>query len=152
MRHIFHCFGHENIRAKHAKTIEFTKDVHLTPRGDCIIGVRADYDANSVKRLRGRIRITVEVNGLQDTFRASVNPAFDDDHEMVFRRSRFRSKRTLGVNLNKGAIHLDRGIVRLMRDPQAKMKVTLEPVGKGGGCQGEEKQEAATLAAALPEV
>lgn len=131
MRHIFHCFGHENIRAKHTKTIEFTKDAHLTLRGDCIIGVGADFDLLSVKRLRGRIRITVEVNGLQDTFRAFVNPDFDDDHEMVFRKSRFRSKRTLGVNLNKGAISLNRNIVRLMRDPKARMKVILECVEKG---------------------
>jgi len=130
MRYVFHCFGHENIRAKHGKTIEFTKDAQLTPRGDCIIGVRADFDLRSVKRLRGRIRITVEVNGLQDTFRALVNPDYDDDHEMVFRKSRFRSKRTLGLDLNKGAIGLNRDIVRLMRDPQAQMSVTLECMGK----------------------
>ena len=130
MRYVFHCFGHENVRAKHPKTIEFTKDAHLTPRGDCIIGLKADFDLPSVKRLRGRIRITVEVNGLQDTFWAFVNPDFDDDHEMVFRRSRFRSKRTLGIHLNKGAIGLDRDIVRLMRSPETKMKVVLECVEK----------------------
>lgn len=152
MRYVFHCFGHENIRAKHAKTIEFTKDAHLTPRGDCIIGVRADYDLESVKRLQGRIRITVEVDGLQDTFRASVNPAFDDGHEMVLRRSRFGSKRTLGVNLNKGAAGLDRDIVRLMRDPQAEMKVILECVGRGKECRGEAELETATRAASLCEV
>jgi len=131
MRYVFHCFGHENIRAKHPKTIEFTKDAHLTPRGDCIIGVGADFDLHSVKRLRGRIRITLEVNGLQDTFWASVNPDFEDDHEMVFRKSGFRSKRTLGVKLSKGANGLNRDIVRLMRDPKTKMKVILECVGKG---------------------
>ncbi len=153
MRYVFHCFGHENIRAKHAKTIEFTKDADLTPKGDCIIGVRADYDLQSVQKLQGRIRITVEVNGLQDVFRASVNPAFDDDHEMVLRRSRFRSKRTLGVNLNKGAAGLDRDIVRLMRDPQAEMKVTLECMGKGNAGRGKEEElEAAARAASLREV
>jgi hypothetical protein len=131
MRYVFHCWGHENIRAKHPKTIEFTKDAHLTPRGDCIIGIRADFDLPSVKRLSGRIRITVEVNGLQDTFQAFVNPDFDDDYEMVFRKSGFRSKRTLGINLNKGAIGLKRDIVRLMRNPKAKMKVILECVGRG---------------------
>jgi hypothetical protein len=35
-------YGHPNIRSLHAKTIEITKDEHLTPRGDCIIGVRAN--------------------------------------------------------------------------------------------------------------
>jgi hypothetical protein len=33
--------GHENIRSNHQKTIEITKESHLTPSGDCIIGVNA---------------------------------------------------------------------------------------------------------------
>ena len=131
MKHVFHCFGHRNIRAKHPKTIEFTKDAHLTPRGDCIIGIRADFDLASVRRLRGRLRITVEVEGVQDTFWAFTNPYFDDDHEMVFRKSGFRSRRTLGINLNKGAAGLNRDIVQLMRNPEAKMEVILECSEKG---------------------
>ena len=130
VRYVFHCHGHENIRAKHNKTIEFTKDEDLTPRGDCIIGVGADFDLLTVKGLAGWIRISVEVDGVQDTFSAFVNPDFGDDHEMVFRRSRFRSKRTLGVSLNKGAFGLKRDIVQSMRNPKARMKVTLECVGK----------------------
>ncbi len=35
-------YGHPNVRSLHPKTIEITKDEHLTPRGDCIIGVRAN--------------------------------------------------------------------------------------------------------------
>jgi hypothetical protein len=132
MKYVFHCSGHENVRAKHAKTIEFTKDAHLTPKGDCIIGIQADFDLASVKELQGKVKITVEVDGLQDTFWAIINPGFDDEHEMVFRRSRFRSKRTLGIRLNKGAIGLDRDIVQLMRNPETRMKVTLECAGKAG--------------------
>jgi hypothetical protein len=126
MKHVFYCFGHENIRARHTKTIEFTKDAHLTPRGDCIIGVMADFDVHILKRMKGRIRVTVEVGGMQDTFRAYVNERFDDDHEIVFRKSGFRSKRTLGVNLNKGANRLDRDIAQLMKHAHSRMKVTLE--------------------------
>ncbi|MDH5659201.1 MAG: DUF371 domain-containing protein, partial [Nitrosopumilus sp.] len=33
--------GHENIRSNHQKTIEITKESHLTPQGDCIVGVNA---------------------------------------------------------------------------------------------------------------
>ncbi|MEK6831428.1 MAG: DUF371 domain-containing protein, partial [Thermoproteota archaeon] len=33
--------GHENIRSNHPRTIEITKESHLTPSGDCIIGVNA---------------------------------------------------------------------------------------------------------------
>jgi len=126
MRYSFHCLGHKNIRAKHYKTIEFTKDSNLTPRGTCIIGVRADFDVSSLKRLSGRIKIVVEVNGLLDTFYATINPDFDDEHEIVFRKSNYRSKRTLGFNLDKGANRLNRDIVKLMQNPDQKIKVTFE--------------------------
>jgi hypothetical protein len=33
--------GHKKIRGTHRTTFEFTKEAHLTERGDCIIGVRA---------------------------------------------------------------------------------------------------------------
>jgi hypothetical protein len=56
VKYIFHCFGHENIRARHGKTIEFSKDCELTARGDCIIGVRADFELAAVKKLAGKIK------------------------------------------------------------------------------------------------
>ena len=126
MRYVFHCWGHKNIRAKHTKTIEFTKDRHLTPRGDCVIGVGADFDVASLRKLSGRIRITVEVDEVRDTFWAWANPDFDDEREMVFRKSRYRSQRTLGLGLNKGAVGLNRTIVRSMVDPKTRMTVILE--------------------------
>jgi len=37
VRYEIEFFGHENIRSNHKKTIEITKESHLTPRGDCIV-------------------------------------------------------------------------------------------------------------------
>ena len=62
-------YGHPNVRSLHAKTIEITKDEHLTPRGDCIIGVRAnkacaDLDEALKHRLKSNsavVRIEVMV-------------------------------------------------------------------------------------------
>ena len=125
MKYSFVCFGHENIRARHHKTIEFIKDRELTPRGTCIIGVNADFDTSMLKRFSGRIKILVEVGSLSDSFYATINPEFDDDREIVFRKSNYRSKRTLGNRLDKGASRLSRKIVDLMRSPATKMKVTL---------------------------
>ncbi len=42
MRYEITFFGHENIRSNHKKTIEITKESHLTSRGDCIVGVNAN--------------------------------------------------------------------------------------------------------------
>lgn len=126
MKYSFRCFGHENIRAKHHKTIEFTKSSYLTPRGTCIIGIRADFDVSNLNRLSNKIKITVKVNEIIDIFFAKVNPNFNDDHEIVFRKSNYHSKRTLGFNLNKGAKDLNRDIIKLMQNPNSIMEVTLE--------------------------
>lgn len=126
MKYVFHCYGHKNVRATHPKTIEFTKDSDITVRGDCIIGVRADFDRTELKKLSGKVTITVEVDNLKDTFKAVINPRFDDEHEVVFRKSPYKSKRTLGVKLNKGAHRLNRDIVQLMQNPDTVMKVTIE--------------------------
>ncbi|KYK38810.1 MAG: DUF371 domain-containing protein [Theionarchaea archaeon] len=130
MKHVFHCYGHENIRATHYKTIEFTRDSHLTVKGDCIIGVKADFDASELKKLKGKVRITVEVNRLKDTFKAVINPYFDNEEEIVFRKSTYSSKRTLGHKLNRGANRLERSIVELMQNPHTVMKVTIEEITK----------------------
>jgi len=48
MTYTFYCFGHENIQATHKNTIEFTKEDSLTKNGDCIVGVKADFDRDSL--------------------------------------------------------------------------------------------------------
>ena len=122
----FTCKGHPNIRAEHNRTIEFTKDPDLTERGDCIIGVSCDFDPEGIKKLRGKVRIKIRVDDLEDSFSAYINPRFDDGEEIVFRKSGVRTGRTLGTQLNKGASRLDRSIVERMRDPSTKMQVELE--------------------------
>lgn len=134
MKYVFYCCGHENIRATHPKTIEFTKDSDLTVRGDCIVGVRATFDGSELKKLKGKVAVTVEVDGLRDAFKAVINPDFDDDHEIVFRKSMYKSRRTLGYKLNKGSHRLDRGIVQLMQNPNMVMKVTIEEIKKKDSC------------------
>ena len=130
MKYVFHCYGHENIRATHVKTIEFTREREITPRGDCIIGTGAEFDASEMQRLSGKVRITVEVGGLRDTFKARINPNFEDDREIVFRKSRYHSKRTLGFGLSKGANRLDREIVKIMQNPASVMTVSIEEMKK----------------------
>ncbi|MDG6224172.1 MAG: DUF371 domain-containing protein [Candidatus Thermoplasmatota archaeon] len=134
MKASFTCRGHPNIRAEHSRTIEFTKDKELTERGDCIIGVSCDFDPEELKKLSGKVWITVQVDEMTDGFRAYINPKFDQDREIVFRKSRVRTQRTLGTDLNKGASKLERSIVERMRDPNAVMHVVLE--SKGGASYG----------------
>jgi len=128
MKYVFYCYGHHNIRATHYKTIEFTKDPELTLRGDCIVGVKANFDSSELKKLSGNVKITVEVGTLKDTFKAVINPCFDGENEIVFRKSKYNSKRTLGIRSNKGSNKLDRNIVQLMQNPDTVMKVIIEEI------------------------
>ena len=50
MKYSFSCYGHENIIAKHKTTLEFTKDSELSSEGDCIVGVKADFSLEEVKK------------------------------------------------------------------------------------------------------
>ena len=57
MRYEIEFFGHENIRSNHKKTIEITKESHLTPRGDCIIGVGANSScADLPEELKNKLK------------------------------------------------------------------------------------------------
>ena len=49
MKYSFHAFGHKNLLGTHKNTLEFTKDKNLTLKGDCIVGVNADFDAGELK-------------------------------------------------------------------------------------------------------
>ena len=66
MKYSFTCCGHENITCRHKTTLEFTKDSDLSIKGDCIIGVKADFSIKEVKRFieslgnNKKITITIE--------------------------------------------------------------------------------------------
>ena len=47
--------GHKNIRCLHKKTIEITKAVSLTTKGDCIAGVSADKRNDLDREFEGKI-------------------------------------------------------------------------------------------------
>ena len=60
----FPCYGHENILSTHKTTIEFTKDSELTLDGDCILGIKADF--NSIRALRGLSSLFLNDNMFYD--------------------------------------------------------------------------------------
>jgi uncharacterized protein len=118
-------FGHANVLSTHRNTIEFTKDEHLTRRGDCILAVRADMMPDPME---GRIRIIMTAGVHTDSFLATGNPHFSSEHEMVIRRSSFLDGRTFAIHADKAACDIDRKLVAAMKDPAAMMKVKIEKV------------------------
>ena len=118
--------GHRNVRALHRTTFEVTRDDHLTPRGDCIIGISADKAAASLSRevrealsIEGsRVVLILETPGHRDLVRARGDTRItsSDERRIIVRRSSFVEPATIAVEADKAAGQLDRGLVEELRE------------------------------------
>ena len=117
--------GHPNVRATHKSTLELTRDPHLTPRGDCILGVEAEVSAGSLPQwikmaLRREDSLLVVVlcsGGVCDSLTARGDPqlTLTSSNSMVIRRSSYIDARTIGIGASKAARDVDRRIVESLR-------------------------------------
>src|SRR3989344_1528749 len=100
MLYKFHAYGHPNILGTHKTTLEFTKDEELTLNGDCIIGTKADFELSKLNEFiknanNKKITITIETadKKIKEMVTAELNPNFNDDNELVIRKTEFVSER-----------------------------------------------------------
>lgn len=131
MAYSFKAKGHANILATHTRTLEFTRDPDLSPDGDCIVGVSADFSPQQLKALvdnHNRLRMRIKAGGLAEEITFTVNKRFNSKREIVLRFSEFSSDRTLGFRASKSAAHLDRKLVKLLRNPCQEIVVEIEPL------------------------
>ncbi|KUH33495.1 hypothetical protein APY94_05905 [Thermococcus celericrescens] len=134
MREIIRCRGHENVRATHKSTLEFTKENYLTPRGDCILCIEADRGINDLSedfkralRAGKKLLIRIRVGDLTDEVLAEGSPELILEHEysMVIRKSTYVDARTLAIRANKAARDIDRRIVELLKNPETIAEIEL---------------------------
>ena len=135
MIEIINAFGHHNVRATHKTTLEVTKEEHLTPRGDCIVGVKADKSLIDLPDefrdiMQGKdtkLEIVLKVGGFEEKIIAYGHPDLTFTHptDMVVRKSNFVCSRTLAVGADKAAIDLSRGIAEKLKDDKCRMVVEL---------------------------
>lgn len=128
--------GHTMVRATHGMTIEITTEEHLTPRGDCIIGVGASKGvaqlSPSVKEAlrsdRARVRLTIVAPGGQFSFvaKGSKDLSFESPTDMVIRRSSFVCGRTLAIHAESSAMEIPRGLVGTLKSPEAAGLLRIE--------------------------
>ena len=117
---IIKAYGDPNIRATHKTTIEITKDDHLTERGDCILGIRADRGLKDIKNFldshKGK-KLIVEftVDDLSDRVTGYLDPrlSFLDERDIVIRKSSYICKRTLMINADKSAAEIDLSLIHI---------------------------------------
>ena len=120
--------GHENIRSTHKKTLEITKESHLTPRGDCIVGVNATSScADLPEELKTRLKnpdctvvFTIIVGDKSFVIEGMGHEDLVLGHtgDIVIRKSDFICPRTLAIKCNKASDLLPRDMVSLLQDPK----------------------------------
>lgn len=154
MTYSFTCHGHENITCKHKTTLEFTKDEDLSLKGDCIVGVKADFQLNKIKEfiksLGNNRKITIIIKTMKtddnknynekninknnnynnkkiiEKINAEINPNFNSDKEMVIRKSDFIDKRTFAIKADKAACELNVKLINFLKDKNAVIGICLE--------------------------
>jgi hypothetical protein len=121
----FHAFGHKNILSTHPTTLEFTKDSEVTKKGNCIVGIKADFSVSELRKFKGKVKIRIKVDSLQDELTAEINPNFNDNHELVIRKTDFISSRTFAIKASKASSDLKKGLVEKFKIPRKKIEVTV---------------------------
>lgn len=132
---VFFALGHENVRATHRTTLEFTKDKHLSQTGDCIVAVNADKALVELRdmfkdRLRvpnAKLLITIEVDGITEYVNAHGSPKLVLNHQsdIVIRKSSHIDNRTLAICADKSAKDLSRQLVKKLQNSTQKARITL---------------------------
>ena len=117
------------------KTIEITKESELTLRGDCIIGVRANYSCldlpnglkEKLKKPESKIEFSIKVNEHEFVVRGRGHESLILSHpkDIVIRKSNFVCPRTLAINCDKASDLLPREMVSILQDPKTKGTFTI---------------------------
>jgi hypothetical protein len=128
-------FGHENIRSNHQKTIEITKESHLTSQGDCIVGINATSScADLPQELKDKLKIpgakitfSIRVGKHEFVLEGKGHPDLILTHseDIVIRKSDFICPRTLAIKCDKASDLLPRDMVSLLQNPKTKGTFTI---------------------------
>ena len=137
----FYAYGHPNILATHKTTLEFTKDKDVSLKGDCIVGVNANFD---LKKLKQFIKKSIKYNNKKITIiiktttknnkskkilekiSAELNTSFDSNKEIVIRKTNFISERTFAIKANKAAFDLNRDLIKFLKEKKNRVSITIE--------------------------
>lgn len=130
--------GHPNVQSLHGKTVEITKDEHLTLRGDCIIGVRAskacaDLDEALQRRLMQagsvvKIEIMVGSESFAIMGAGDERLTLKNPHDIVIRKTNFVCPRTMSIKCDSASSDVPRNLVKLLQDKEARgiFRITVE--------------------------
>ena len=124
------------VMSAHPTTIEVTTEDHLTPRGDCIVGVGASagcaqLDAqlkDGLRRKGSKVTIRMYVGPNVFEVKAEGDPRLElsHPHDIVIRKSDYVSDRTLAVKADAAARDIPREIVHQLKNPDTVGTLEIE--------------------------
>ena len=128
------CYGHKNVKATHRSTLEITKEDYLTPRGDCIICVKANKGLKELSdeikealKSGKKVKIRITADDIVDEVEAVGDGklTFENEISMVIRKSEYVDGRTLAIRVNKAARDIKRELVEKLRNPEQRVVVEI---------------------------
>ena len=131
----FEAWGHSNIVANHKSTLEITKEVDLSIRGDCIIAVcasRSLFDFSpQFKKLaqsdKARIILKLITDDYTEEIKGWGSPqlSFESQVSMVCRKSTYIDYRTLMIKADKTAANLSRELIKKIQSNKQPVKIQI---------------------------
>ena len=128
--------GHNNILSLHKKTVEITKDSHLTVNGDCIIGVNANLACidlpekfkKKVQYSNSDIIFTIRVEPYSFTIhgKGSEKLTLKHKNDIVLRKSAFVCSRTLAINCDMASDDIPRKMIKELQNQNTIGKMIIE--------------------------
>lgn len=128
------CYGHKNVKATHRSTLEITKEDYLTPRGDCIICVKANKGLKELSdeikealKSGKKVKIRITADDIVDELEAVGDErlTFENEVSMVIRKSEYVDGRTLAIRANKAARDIKRELVEKLKNPEQRVVVEI---------------------------
>ena len=128
------CYGHKNVKATHRSTLEITKEDYLTPRGDCIICIKANKGLKELSdeikealKSGKKVKIRITADDIVDELEAVGDErlTFENEISMVIRKSEYVDGRTLAIRANKAARDIKRELVEKLKNPEQRVVVEI---------------------------
>jgi 16S rRNA (cytidine1402-2'-O)-methyltransferase len=123
------CWGHSASRVSDHQSFEILLSHDWSNRPGAI-GYRATFDANAITSLRGRISATIRCGGHEDRFEATISPDHYQGSALIFRCAPAARARCFAFQTSKAAADLDPALREQLREPDARIIVTLTELGQ----------------------
>lgn len=123
-------YGHVNVKATHKTTLEITKDDYLTPRGDCIIGIRTNKSASELSdQIKTMIKngsyvyVVLKVNDLYDIVHGYGDSKLllENQNKIIIRKSNFISDATIMIKADKSAKDINRELISKLKNNNTEL-------------------------------